>query len=139
VGSNFILKLDPRSLPSGYRLTTENPKVVRLTRGKLTKINFGASISRVIRLDVTDTVFTQGGLSVSPELKAAVEKLVAVLDQEPSIVRLQYHLGSEGKAIASRRLKLIEDYIAGQWQQQSGRYKLPIETRLVHQDKKASN
>jgi uncharacterized repeat protein (TIGR01451 family) len=139
VGSNFILKLDPRSLPSGYRLTTENPKVVRLTRGKLTKINFGASISRVIRLDVTDTVFTRGGLSVSRELKAAVGKLVAVLDQEPSIVRLQYHLGSEGKAIASRRLKLIEDYIAGQWQQQTGRYKLPIETRLVHQDKKASN
>ena len=30
-GSNFILKLDERSLPSGYRLTTENPRVQRAT------------------------------------------------------------------------------------------------------------
>jgi uncharacterized repeat protein (TIGR01451 family) len=139
VGSNFILKLDPRSLPSGYRMTTENPKVVRLTRGKLSKINFGATISRVIRLDLTDTVFTAGGLSVSPKLKAAVGKLVGILDEEQSTVRLQYHIGREGKAIAGRRLKLIEDYIAAQWQEKSGRYKLPIETRLVHTDKKASN
>jgi hypothetical protein len=120
-------------------MTTENPKVVRLTRGKLSKVNFGATISRVIRLDLTDTVFTAGGLSVSPKLKAAVGKLMGILDEEQSTVRLQYHIGREGKAIASRRLKLIEDYIASAWQQQSGRYKLPIETRLVHQDKKASN
>jgi uncharacterized repeat protein (TIGR01451 family) len=139
IGANFILKLDPRSLPSGYRMTTENPKVVRLTRGKMSKVNFGATISRVIRLDLTDTVFTAGGLSVSPKLKGAVGKLVGILEEEQSTVRLQYHVGAEGKAIASRRLKLIEDYIASQWQQQSGRYKLPIETRLVHQDKKASN
>jgi uncharacterized repeat protein (TIGR01451 family) len=139
IGSNFILKLDPRSLPSGYRMTTENPKVVRLTRGKLSKINFGATISRVIRLDLTDTVFTAGGLSVSPKLKAAVGKLVGILDEEQSTVRLQYHIGREGKALAARRLKLIEDYIAAQWEQKSGRYKLPIETRLVHTDKKASN
>jgi uncharacterized repeat protein (TIGR01451 family) len=139
IGANFILKLDPRSLPSGYRMTTENPKVVRLTRGKMSKLNFGATISRVIRLDLTDTVFTAGGLSVSPKLKSAVGKLVGILDEEQSTVRLQYHVGAEGKAIASRRLKLIEDYIASQWQQQSGRYKLPIETRLVHQDQKASN
>ncbi len=139
IGTNFILKLDPRSLPSGYRMTTENPKVVRLTRGKLSKVNFGATISRVIRLDLTDTVFTAGGLSVSPKLKAAVGKLVGILDEEQSTVRLQYHIGAEGKAIAGRRLKLIEDYIAAQWAHQSGRYKLPIETRLVHKDKKASN
>ncbi len=139
IGSNFILKLDPRSLPSGYRMTTENPKVVRLTRGKLAKVNFGVAISRVIRLDLTDTVFTAGALSVSPKLRDAVIKLVGILDQEQSTVRLQYHIGREGKAIASRRLKLIEDFISAQWQQQSGRYKLPIETRLVHQDRKASN
>ena len=43
-GSNFILKVDVRSLPTGYRLTTENPGLVRLTSGKLAKLNFGASI-----------------------------------------------------------------------------------------------
>ena len=43
IGSNLILKLDPRSLPKGYRLTTENPRVLRLSAGKLGKINFGVA------------------------------------------------------------------------------------------------
>ncbi|WP_420818651.1 DUF7507 domain-containing protein, partial [Paramylibacter kogurei] len=51
-GSNFILKLDERSLPSGYRMTTENPRVMRLTPGKFAKMNFGAAISNVIRIDL---------------------------------------------------------------------------------------
>ena len=46
-GSNFVMKLDDRTLPSGYRLTTENPRDVRITRGKLVKLNFGATIHRV--------------------------------------------------------------------------------------------
>ena len=48
IGSNFILKVDERSLPTGYRMTTENPRVERLTRGKISKINFGASIQRAV-------------------------------------------------------------------------------------------
>ncbi|WP_201285405.1 hypothetical protein [Chelativorans xinjiangense] len=46
IGSAFIMKLDARTLPTGYRLTTENPRVVRLTAAKTTKLNFGASIGR---------------------------------------------------------------------------------------------
>jgi len=37
-GSNFVMKLDDRTLPSGYRVTTENPRDVRLTRGKVVKL-----------------------------------------------------------------------------------------------------
>jgi len=59
IGSNFILKLDTRTLPTGYRITTENPRVVRLTRGKLTKLNFGASISRVVRIDLNSKAFVK--------------------------------------------------------------------------------
>jgi hypothetical protein len=32
--SNFFLKLNTQTLPAGYRVTTENPRVVRLTPGK---------------------------------------------------------------------------------------------------------
>ncbi|MDO8991055.1 MAG: SdrD B-like domain-containing protein, partial [Sideroxyarcus sp.] len=34
-GSNFLMKLDERTLPTGFRVTTENPRDVRLTRGKI--------------------------------------------------------------------------------------------------------
>src|SRR5690606_36315816 len=37
-GSNLVMKLDERTLPSGFRVTTENPRDVRLTRGKMSKL-----------------------------------------------------------------------------------------------------
>ena len=43
IGSNFLLKLDPRTLPTGYQVTSENPRDVRVTRGKVTVLNFGAA------------------------------------------------------------------------------------------------
>lgn len=43
-GRNFILKVDPSTLPKGSRFTTENPRVIRLTQGLLQKINFGVRI-----------------------------------------------------------------------------------------------
>lgn len=43
-GTNFILKLDVDSLPEGSKLTTENPRVQRLTSGVMTKFNFGVSL-----------------------------------------------------------------------------------------------
>ena len=51
-GSNFILKLDERSLPAGYRVTTENPRVMRLTPGMMSEINFGVALGRVARIDL---------------------------------------------------------------------------------------
>lgn len=45
-GAAFVLKLDTRTLPSGYRLTTENPRMVRLARGTATQFSFGARPGR---------------------------------------------------------------------------------------------
>jgi len=45
IGSNFILKVDENSLPSGHRVTTENPRVVRLTAGTMAQINFGVGVA----------------------------------------------------------------------------------------------
>src|SRR5215469_16608385 len=42
-GSNFALKLDDRTLPSGYRPTTPAVLVERATRGKALRFEFGAS------------------------------------------------------------------------------------------------
>ena len=56
-GSNFVLKLDDRTLPSGFRPSTRPVQVQRATRGKSLRINFGASIHRVVGLDIADAVF----------------------------------------------------------------------------------
>ena len=38
---NFILKLDTKSLPEGYKVTTENPAIVRMSAGMTSQIDFG--------------------------------------------------------------------------------------------------
>ena len=130
IGSNFILKLDTRTLPTGYRVTTENPRTVRLTRGKVTKLNFGASISRVIRLDMTKAMFADGA-AVSPKLVGVVQQLVGILDAEPSTLRLTYYANGEGADAARRRLSAVQALVNSQWKKKRGRYKLPIEARIV--------
>ena len=43
-GSNYILKVDPKSLPQGATFTTENPRVIRITSALMQKINFGVQL-----------------------------------------------------------------------------------------------
>ena len=43
-GKNFILKVDPASLPYGSRFTTENPYVLRIVNTGLNRMNFGVQV-----------------------------------------------------------------------------------------------
>ena len=45
-GRNFILKVDPLTLPEDAEFTTENPRVLRITQGLMSKINFGVKLPR---------------------------------------------------------------------------------------------
>ena len=131
IGSNFILKLDTRTLPTGYRVTTENPKTVRLTAGKLTKLNFGASISRVIRFDLNDELFNGSDGVMPRKLQAIVGKLVVILDQAPSVLRLTYYQGGDGHEAAQKRLAAVKSLINKTWHKRLGRYELPVEAQIV--------
>lgn len=60
-GSNYILKTDLNSLPLGYVMTTQNPRVVRATRGKFIKINFGTVHKEAKRIDLSGADFDADG------------------------------------------------------------------------------
>jgi hypothetical protein len=131
IGSNFIMKLDTRTLPTGYRMTTENPRVVRLTRGKITKLNFGASISRVVRIDLNAKAFKGNSDEPTARLLVGIDKLITSLKREkPSVVRLGYH-GSRNDDKAADRLKAVADRMRRRWSEEYGPYRLDIETRVV--------
>ncbi len=55
IGSNFIMKLDERTLPQGFYVTTENPRAIRLTRGKTSKLNFGVSKKSVVEVKLNNS------------------------------------------------------------------------------------
>jgi uncharacterized repeat protein (TIGR01451 family) len=130
IGSNFIMKLDERTLPSGYRLTTENPRVVRLTAGKMTKLNFGARIGRVVRLDLKDEAFQRGSTALDPKWLKGLDQLIAVLAREQSVLRLSYIEPGADEQLARSRVQQLEKEISQRWSAVDGRYRLEIETRI---------
>jgi uncharacterized repeat protein (TIGR01451 family) len=129
IGSNYTLKLDTRSLPTGYRVTTENPRTVRLTAGKLAKLNFGAAISNVVDIDLTAAAFEPGTATPKAGLKQAVAGLVKQMQATPSVVRLSYLQDREDAKTAKARMDAVEDLLRDAWRG-AGRYKLNVEQTI---------
>lgn len=88
-GSNFVMKLDEHTLPSGFRLTTENPRDVRVTRGKLVKLDFGATVHRVVRLELTAAAFAADD-ELAPQWAGRLDGVVRQLGSRPSVLRIAY-------------------------------------------------
>ena len=129
IGSNFMLKLDTRTLPTGYRVTTENPRVVRLTAGKMAKLNFGAALGDVVDIDLTARAFAAGGVAPVPGLARGIDAVLAKIGQTPTALRLTYLLqDNEAAALGRERLRAVEKLIRGRWQ---GGYRLEIEKTVT--------
>jgi uncharacterized repeat protein (TIGR01451 family) len=129
LGSNFIVKLDERTLPSGYRLTSENPETVRLTAGKLSKLNFGASISRVARIEVSGAAFQ--GETPDRAVAQQLDGLIAALKDETTIVRLSYAALAEPDALINARLERLKQDFRDRWQSRGAHATLHFEEDIV--------
>ena len=66
-GRNFFLKLDESTLPSGYEMTTENPRVLRITAGLMTRMNFGVRRAQSALPDESDEIFFEIKIPPEPE------------------------------------------------------------------------
>lgn len=128
-GSNFILKLDERTLPSGYRVTTENPRVQRMTRGKLNRFNFGATVHRVVSLDLANGVFEQNSVDVRPQWQSRFNLLIQQLGKGRSLLRLNYLADVESENLVQRRLESIKTRIQNLWNKINN-YQLEMEVKI---------
>jgi uncharacterized repeat protein (TIGR01451 family) len=117
-GSNFVMKLDERTLPSGYRVTTENPRDVRATRGKMVKLNFGATVHRVIRLDLSAAAFDGAGDKLLPKWEADLAALPSLIEARPTVLRIAYRRGTEAETLARSRIDAVAARARTLWQAQ---------------------
>jgi uncharacterized repeat protein (TIGR01451 family) len=130
-GSNFVLKLDVRSLPTGYRVTTENPMSMRITAGKMARMNFGASVHRVVRIDLMSDAFEAGSANLKGPWVQSVAALVPELRQQHALLRIAYRRhASEDKVLAVQRVQALEAIVKEAWRQQGGAGVLPIESEI---------
>ena len=129
-GSNFVLKLDDRTLPSGYRPSTRPVQMQRATRGKALKINFGASIHRVIGLDIADGVFEPGSVEIRHQWLPRFDLLLSELQKGPAVLRLAYAADVEPEPLVKRRIEAVRKRIMSDWEALNCCYKLVIESEV---------
>jgi uncharacterized repeat protein (TIGR01451 family) len=127
-GSNFTLKLDDRTLPTGFRGSTEAVRIERATRGKTLHLNFGASIHRVIGLDLSDPVFVPGETALRPQWQPRLSLLLEELKKGPAVLRLSYLADLEEPALVEARTEAMQRWVEDAWSSSGGRYELEVET-----------
>jgi hypothetical protein len=129
-GSNFVLKLDDRTLPSGFRMSTRRLQVARATQGKALRMNFAASIHRVVSLDMADAVFEPGSLEIRPQWRPRLDLLLDELRKGPATLRLSYIGDVEDAALVERRLAAVQQQLTEAWEATGADYELTIEPEI---------
>ena len=129
-GSNFVLKLDDRTLPSGFRPSTRPVQVQRATRGKALRMNFGASIHRVVGLDIADAVFEPDSAAMRQQWEPRLGLLLDELKRAPAVLRLSYVADLESESLVNQRLDQLKDRIMQTWQETGSDYELIVEPEI---------
>jgi len=129
-GSSFVLKLDDRTLPAGFRASNDTVQIARATRGKALRMNFSASIHRVIGLDLADPVFVAEGTELRPQWQTRLPLLLEQLEAAPAVLRLTYLADIEDPGLVRDRVDAIEREIEALWEEQGGSYELEIEPEI---------
>jgi uncharacterized repeat protein (TIGR01451 family)/fimbrial isopeptide formation D2 family protein len=129
-GSNFVLKLDDRTLPSGFRMSTDLMQIKHATAGKALKFDFGASIYRVVAVDLSDAAFEPGSTEIRVQWKPRVDLLVGELRKAPSLLRLSYVADTEDAGLVERRMQALKRQVTEAWDAEKDRYMLTIEPEV---------
>ncbi len=129
-GSNFVLKLDDRTLPSGFRMSTDVMQIKHATAGKALKFDFGASIYRVVAVDLSDAAFEPGKTEIREQWKPRVDVLLGELRKAPSVLRLSYVADTEDSALVERRMQALKRQLTEAWDAEKDRYVLTIEPEV---------
>jgi hypothetical protein len=129
-GSNFVLKLDDRTLPTGYRPSANPVQIKRATRGKALRFHFGASIHRVVGLDVAGDVFEPGTTEIRHQWQSRFGLLLEELQKGPAVLRLSYLADVEDEALVERRLDTVKKQITDAWTELECCYELVIEPEI---------
>ncbi len=131
IGSNTLIKLDERSLPTGLSLTTENPRVMRLTAGKISRLDFGVASRPVLTINLQDEAFVPGEDSPSAALSASVRQWVELMIERGATVQFVYSARAGEQELARRRLSMLTDRLSQAWSEAGRRDRPEVDIRII--------
>ena len=89
------------------------------------------AVHKVVRVDVRREVFDREGTAIQDIWRDELNTLMDVLKESPSVLRFAYmRQPDESEHEARTRLRILHDWVDGQWQEQGCCYDLVIETEL---------
>src|SRR6185295_9495232 len=111
-----------RTLPSGFRMSTDQLQSKRATRGKALRFTFGASIYRVVTIDLSDPAFEPDTTEIRVQWRPRLDLLLAELRKAPAVLRLCYVADTEEAALVERRVKAVKGQLTASWNAEGDRY-----------------
>ena len=105
-------------------------QVQRATRGKALKINFGASIHRVVGLDIADAVFEPDAIAMRQQWEPRLDLLLDELRKAPATLRLSYVADLESESLVNQRLDDLKSRIMDSWKDSGADYELVVEPEI---------
>ncbi|MEJ2330298.1 MAG: OmpA family protein [Gammaproteobacteria bacterium] len=80
-GRNFIVKVDPVTIPQGAVFTTENPRVLRISVASLNKFNFGVKLPerKGVRVKLGSVFFDTDSASIRADQWKSIDAIVTKL------------------------------------------------------------
>ena len=84
-GRNFILKVDPSTLPAGAQFTTDNPLLRRITPGVPVRFDWGVNLPEQaieggheqVELEMGEVIFAPGSAEVRAQYRPVIEAMAA--------------------------------------------------------------
>ena len=104
--------------------------VKRATRGKAVLFNFGASIHRVVSIDLSDAAFEPGGTDMRMQWQPRLDVLLRELRKAPAVLRLSYIADTEDASLVERRIEAVKQQLTQAWKAAKDTYVLTIESEI---------
>jgi large repetitive protein len=111
-------------------MATNQVQIKRATRGKALHINFGASIYRVIGVDLSDAAFDPGAAEIRDQWKPRIQLILEELRRAPSVLRLSYIADTEDSSLVDKRMQAVKRQITKAWDSSNRDYVLTIEPEI---------
>ena len=126
----LVAQLRQAGFDAGFRMTTDQLQIKRATRGKALRFNFGASIHRVVGIDLSDPAFEPDSTEIRIQWRPRLDLLLEELRKAPSVLRLSYVADTEDATLVERRVDAVKRQVTEAWNAADGGHPLTIELEV---------
>ncbi|WP_093489189.1 OmpA family protein [Pseudoxanthomonas sp. YR558] len=119
-GRNFILKVDPSTLPAGAEFTTDNPLLRRITPGVPVRFDWGVKLpeqvieggSKQVELEMGEVFFAPGSAEVREKYLPVIEAMAAKV-REYQGGEVVIHANGDSEGLAFDRATAVKAALLG--------------------------